>query len=404
MTTLSICIPTRDNSDICKRTIEGILRENSNEFELIIADASKDKDILADFISERNDQRARHVAVNANNRIEHWNKAIVECVGDWITFISDSDYVDPKIVDFLSQIEPVSEDQNIEAVGWNKIDYDWPEHRNEILSAKIWMNWQAFAVNIDEMRNRFCSFEREGLIPFSIYHGAVKRDLADRIRDRFGGVYFEHPMTSYEFGYKVLMEAHDIAFCERSNSVLSAHSEDLLSEATDPSDMEYKKRQFYNDIKFQNFEDIGADFPFEFEWSPRLFSAITLIWLMKKYGDVFSADGWQKNFVERRVDECNGLFSHKRFIELSNLFRGAIEKWEGGRYAQYFSPNFNPKHFSQKDYKGYFNGCLFMDKNALDAKTPSEFYAAYENFVLPTSAVNAKIIDSTSEKLAAQSA
>lgn len=386
MTELSICILTRDNYETCKTTISSILKTAHDGFELLIIDASEKSYALESYINKLEDNRVRHVPVVAENRQQHWNQAIPECNGIWITFILDSDYIDPKIVEVIRRMG--CESHSVESVGWNKVDYDWPEHRCEVRAAKVSMGTSAFSVDKSKMQKRFLGFEKEGLIPFNLYHGIVKRELVERIREKFGGAYFEHPITSYEFGYKVLTEANELAFIERPLSVLSAHSEDMLSEATGLEDFEYKKGIFYQDI---TIEDDRSKFPFLSDWSPKILGTVALTWLANTYGDEFIFDGWESQFVKRREDECNALYSEERFDELSGLYRDAIMNWNDGKFSGSFKPKFNPRHRMQKDLIGCFQNVLFLDKNAHGNANPAEFYAALENFITPTSSVGIKI-------------
>lgn len=379
MPELSICILTRNNPDTCKTTISGILKDPQMGFELLVIDASKKPDALRQYIENLHDERVRHVHVVAKDRQEHWNKAASECDGDWITFISDADYIDPKIVEIIRRL--TSETPDVESVGWNRIDYDWPEHRSEIRAAKISADSAAFLVDKSEMQKRFFGFEKEGLIPFNIFHGIVKRELVERIRKKFGGVHFEHQITSYEFGYKVLLEAKELAFTERPLSVLCTHSEDMLSEATDLEDIKHKHDAFYQDIALK---DDLSNFPFANGWSPKILGAVALRWLLEKYGDQFLIQGWEANFVKRREDECNALYSANRFDELTGLYQKAIENWCGGEFSNLFAPKFNEKFLAQKDLVGCFHGLLFIDKNAHGCVNPAGFYTAFENFVPPT--------------------
>lgn len=388
MLELSICILTRNNHEICKTTISGIMKDAPTGFELLVIDASEKSDILRLYIDSLDDDRVRHVHVLAKNRLEQWNQAIPECKGDWITFISDSDHIDPKIIEIIRRMK--HESPNVESLGWNKIDYDWPEHRSEVRATQISSESGAFLVDKNEMQKRFFGFEKEGLIPFSIYHGIVKRSLVERIGKKFGGIFFEHPVASYEFGYKVLVEANELAFTERAVSVLSAHSEDMLSQASNSENIKHKKNVFYQDIEIK---DGLSGFPFANDWSPKLFGAIVLRWLVARYGEEFFVEGWERNFIKRRQDECNALYSDKRFNELSALYQKAIANWQGGTFSNLFAPRFNERLLAQKDVVGCFKGFMFLDKGAHGCTTPAEFYAVLENFVPPTRLLGIKILE-----------
>lgn len=386
MPELSICVLTRNNQETCKITISGILEDEQRAFELLVIDASEDPDILKLNIEGLDDDRVRHVHVNAKDSQEHWNQAVPECIGDWITFISDADYIDPKIIEVIRRMK--FDSPNVDAIGWNKVDYDWPKHRGEVRATKISTENGAYLVDKKQMQKRFFGFEKEGLIPFNIYHGLVKRDLVERVRKRFGDTYFEHQIASYEFGFKVLLEANELAFAERPLSVLSTHSEDMLSEATNSEEFIYKHSLFYQDIEIKNE---SAEFPFVSSWSPKFFGAIVLRWLANRYGGEFIAEDWESNFVKRREDECNALFSRERFEELSALYQKAISNWNGGKFSKSFAPRFNPKFLAQKDIVGCFHGFLFLDKNAHGCRNPAEFYTAFSNFAPPTSNLGLKI-------------
>lgn len=388
MPELSICVLTRNNYETCKITISGILKDAQLGFELLVIDASENPVGLKLYIDSLDDDRVRHVQVGAKDRQAHWNQAIPECKGEWITFISDADHIDPKIVQIVKRLKLESPD--VDSLGWNKVNYDWPEHRNEVRATKISTKFGAFIVDKSSMQKRFFGFEREGLIPFNIYHGIVKRDLVERIRNRFGDVYFEHPITSYEFGYKVLMEANELAFTERALSILSAQSEDLLSEVSGQEDFEVKKVPFYQDIKL---EEDSSKFPFTSDLSPKILGAIALQWLIDKYGEEFFVDGWERNFVKRREDECNALYSNDRFKELSASYRKVIGNWSGGDFSNLFAPQYNQSFANQKEMVGCFHGFLFLGKNAHGSTNPAEFYAAFENFVPPSENIGIKIVE-----------
>jgi glycosyltransferase involved in cell wall biosynthesis len=390
MPELSICVLTRDNQDTCKTTISGILRDAQLGFELLVIDASETPNELKTYIGSLEDDRVRYVHVAAKDRQEHWNIAIPECNGDWLTFILDGDYIDPKIIEVIRRMK--LDCPQVESLGWNKVDYDWPEQRSEVRATKISTEHGAYIVDKNEMRDRFFGYEKEGLIPFSIYHGIVKRELVERIRHKFGGVYFEHQITSYEFGYKVLAEANELAFTGRALSVLCTHSEDMLSEASILDDIEHKKSHFYRDI---NVIDNLSEFPFASDWSPKIFGAIVLRWLVDRYGDEFFVEGWESNFVKWREEECNALYSDKRFGELSTLYQKAIENWHNGKFSKLFAPKFNQKLRMQKDLIGCFHGFLFLDKNALGSTNPAEFYNVFQNFVPTTGSIGLKLVEKT---------
>lgn len=393
MPKLSICVLTQNNQEICKRTLTSLLKQNQDQLEIIVADASDNKDILANFTDELNSKSVKYLPVHTTNKTEHWNLAMSATNGEWITFMSDSDYIDPKIVEVIDVLE--NDNKKVDALGWNKLHYDWPEQRSGIKSTKIQMSAGFFTVSSAQMRKRFLGFEKEGLIPFSVYHGAIKRKLAERIKNRFGGVYFEHAVPSYEFGFKALVEARELAFSERALSIMSHESEELLSEAIDEKDLLAKRSVFYQDLQL---EDNIPDFPFKHEWSPRLFAAITLRWLINKYGDDFRAHGidddqWRKNYVKCRRHECNQTFSKSEFERLKSLYGEALDSWHDGKYRAMFNPSFSHKLAAQKDLTGCFEKTLFLDKNAFGATTPAEFYTAHECFVAPTKVIGLKIIE-----------
>jgi glycosyltransferase involved in cell wall biosynthesis len=180
MPKLTICIPTYNRQFWCKKTVEGIIASLKGDVELLIVDGSDNGECLKSFVEQLNDDRVRLVPPTGEflPMMDNWNRAIKECKGEWISLIGDDDFIAPDIIDFIEMVEKTY--KNVDALGWNRIPYDWPENRNNYKATPIPATYDLFPVNNKILQENYCRFVQDGQVPFGIYHAAVKRTLVDK--------------------------------------------------------------------------------------------------------------------------------------------------------------------------------------------------------------------------------
>src|SRR5690606_35736912 len=91
--------------------------------------------------------------------------------------------------------------RDVDSISWDCMTFQWPDNRPIVTLASIPMtsgaSVQPKTLLVDLL---FCWSEgkRRPSIGAGIYHGAVRKTLMERIRQTYGGRYFEHPNVDWE--------------------------------------------------------------------------------------------------------------------------------------------------------------------------------------------------------------
>lgn len=136
---LTVAIPTRNRSELLKRSIECVLNQTYKDFELLIIDnASTDK--TYEVVKSFKDRRIRYFRNKKNlGIIGNWNKCIKKAVGEYINIFHDDDIMYDSFLDesvraldqnssvgfTFSLIRRVDIDRNFLNMWWE--DYDEKE-------------------------------------------------------------------------------------------------------------------------------------------------------------------------------------------------------------------------------------------------------------------------------------
>lgn len=390
MPKLTICIPTHNRQYWCKKTVEGIIKSLKGDVELLIVDGSDNGECLISFVEQLNDDRVRLVPPTGEflPMMDNWNRAIKECKGEWISFIGDDDFIAPDIIDFIEMVE--KKYQNVDALGWNRIPYDWPENRNNYKATPIPATYDLYPVNNKILQENYCRFVQNGQVPFGIYHAAVKRTLVDKMRNRFGPKDFEYPVVDFEFTCKILFEASTMVFSQRPLSVAGASKKSNSSGTTS------LERKNYILKKFEDEHDVALnapDFPFPSSISFKSTVANTLRWFLTNHDVEVNTEGWEENFVLACARETHQSVSREWFDDLCNQYKPILETWHGGKYAHLFDPVYTEVTQMKLDLVGCYNDMLHVDKFIANCQTPAEFYEVVQNFMVPVEKIGIKFKD-----------
>lgn len=188
---LSIIIATRNRVKYCINAIETILDFNYPNFELVIQD-NTENDELRKYIEQRvSDSRLKYnYTPPPFSSIDNFNAVIAAAKGRYLCLIGDDDAVIPDIF----QIVEWAEQNNISAVVPTlSVIYRWPDacldlNQNGLLSiAEITGNAKIVSTkNVVKKLMQNGGQNYLGL-PFpKLYHGIVKREYLERIKEEAG--------------------------------------------------------------------------------------------------------------------------------------------------------------------------------------------------------------------------
>jgi glycosyltransferase involved in cell wall biosynthesis len=372
---LSICVPSRNRQIYFQHTIRDLLRNPRGDIEIVAADNSDDPAIMNAFMATRADPRLRYLP--STDRClpmeDNWERVLEAATGDWIVVIGDDDYVDPDLADILAGIALRA--PQTEMVGWARLTYKWPGFRE-------------FAGNMTlPLTNRVTRYPQQALVdrlfrweqathmpanPFTIYHGAVRRDFAQALKARYGGRHFEHPVVDYEFGCKVVNSARHLVYVERSMSVLGTCPESNSAAANNfEKSLENYETLIRETGGGEEMSALMGDFPFRGHLG--IAGAIMSVqhWFKTKYR--FPVDGWEANFARALALDCRHSESRRAYDLQVELCRRALSGWRRGRFLEHFQPVYIERR-NIPAYTGMKDGYLYVDERIGGAETPGRLH------------------------------
>ena len=343
---LSICVPSRNRQSYFQNAIASLLQNRTADTEFIFADNSDDGSIMRDFLAPYADDTLITFLPSENRVLsmqDNWERTIKASSGQWISFIGDDDYIDPAVALFISKIQ--ASRPEVEAIDWEKLIYQWPGVEQVDGNNFIPVESRAVQIPQDLLMRRAFEWESAVVMPisgFSIYHGAVKRTLADRIADMCDGRYFEHPTPDIDFSFKSVLLGQGFVFSQRPFSVTGACPLSNTAGMYDFKKLKDVYDEFARDLgRDLNDDSYLADFPFSSILGVPASALQVQHWLKKKHN--LSWTGWENNFV-RCCQRFTELYRDREsFDQISSLYRLSLQKWNDGKYLNQYNPVFVPK-------------------------------------------------------------
>lgn len=387
MLQLSICLPTRNRQSYCIETIKALAASESRDFEVIVADNSDDPGPLDAFLNKHlKDGRFRLIppAPAVLPMVNNWERALEQTVGRWITVIGDDDFVDPRLAELTRRFEVKYRDAD--AISWECMTFQWPDNRPVPTLARIPLASGASILSKQALADqlyRWSERKRHPGVGVGIYHGAIKRSLMERIKQSYGGRYFEHPNVDWESNCKVVSTARAIVHSQRPFSVLGACAASNSAATVARETIESKLATFEKET--QGGISLNQPFfPFRLAGAGAslcLSIATTTVWFCHSYG--IDLTGFGANFAHAAMEECRYSQTRGEYDAKVDCFARGFAEWEGGRWAAMFKPPaFSPpKTINQ--LSGVSDETLHVREAELGPSTPAEFYRFGEHVIMP---------------------
>jgi hypothetical protein len=387
MVHLTICLPTRNRQAYCIKTIEALAKAESEDFEVIVADNSDDPAVLAGyFAQDLQDARFRLIAPEGTvlPMVDNWERAAAQAQGRWISVIGDDDYLDPRLTGLIRRYE-ISH-RGVDAISWECMSYQWPDNRPVPTLASIPLGDATRVHSRETLADqlfRWSERKRRPAVGVGIYHGAIKRPLLERIKNAYGGRYFEHPNADWESTCKVVAQARMIVHSERPFSVLGACAASNSAASLSARVLKTRMKTFTAETSGK----IALEQPF-FPFSLTgdgaslcLSIATTTAWFCHTYG--IDQGNFGVNFAHAAMDECRYSASEEDYDAKVACFTRGFAKWDGGKWAPLFKPApfTAPKTINQ--VTGLIDDRLSVREADIGAATPAEFYRFGEHAILP---------------------
>jgi glycosyltransferase involved in cell wall biosynthesis len=309
----TLIIPTRNRQKYAKEAAEYYLKSERPDIELIIVDNSDNKELIYKELKNiRFDKRLKIIPSQKGilNMRENWERAIQHAMGEWITYIGDDDALDPNIVNLIEKIFKSNQFDSYECITWTHINYCWDGVYTDTRrpSAIIPVGENIIrGINSKETLNNILTWSKPSRSlgsGASIYHGAWKRSLLEKVTKLNNGKLFKYDTAvDYESGYNALWLTEKFMHLDRPFSILGA-CQDSNSASMLNSDIAEKKRQ---DHKNEGHENVyGFKEGERFPWS----LSIVLSHFNQQW-----ANGLDIKYTKNRSNFVKGLESEVHNIE-----------------------------------------------------------------------------------------
>jgi glycosyltransferase involved in cell wall biosynthesis len=384
--TLSICVPSRNRQVWFQETIRALTSSLRTDVEFVFVDNSDDPAIMNAFIEPWfADPRVKYVPTGSVIRpmMDNWETAFDSTTGRWVVFIGDDDHVDPELAGLIIKLEEKIPD--VEALDWTKLYYTWPYEGKPVISNPVHLNSEIHEVPKSALMERAFRWEHARDVlgcGFGIYHGAVKRELMERVRaltdrDRW----FEHPIIDYDNIFKVIMYGKRFAHCRRPLSVMGVCPASNSAALGNPDAQRAKQESFDKEHKTPVDQmPCYEDFPFHSRLG--LVSCILMVqhWFAERYGHHFS--GYEERFVKSCAIECSNIRDRAKYEMVTEGYRKAISTWKNGRWLKAFKPTFQEVEPSQT-FSGLLQDSIFLTDDHEGFATVKSFYDVASAMLVP---------------------
>lgn len=390
MRRLTICIPTRNRQFYAMDAVRHMLASNRQDFEILIADNSDDAAPLHEFVKEANDTRLRLLPPEDQvlSMRANWERIPPHARGEWLSYMGDDDYIDPELSDALrvtSLIMP-----NVDAFTWGRFHYIWPDARSGTEIIKIPTGSHLAHFGKKELMRRMFYWEGAKDRPacsFGVYHGAIKKELLDRIRDAFSDCYFEHPNADYDNICKTVMMADCCILWERPLSVFGACK---ASNTIGIRNRDIGRKRLETFVKESDSELEARDFPFPIDIGITTHVGHTIEWFKQRYDIELS--GWESNFIKACVNDCEQLADRDWFDEKKQRYSQAIKAWRGTEALKLFKPVYRYGSDVPK-FMGHGEGSLHLNMEIGNAQSAAEFYNLINGMLFPVHLLEGRLKD-----------
>jgi glycosyltransferase involved in cell wall biosynthesis len=373
---LSICVPSRNRQRYFKQLIDALLASPRADVEFVLADNSDEPEIMDAFMASRSDARIRYLpsAERTLSMQENWERTLDATRGDWVSVIGDDDQIDPDLIDALKLA--IALKPGLEAFAWSNLRYGW------IIGAQRPANVRVpLAANFHDMPPWFIQRRAFGWADagasitsgFSVYHSALSRPLLLRIKARFGGTWFGHPIVDYDSALKAAAEGRAFVYCTRPFSTFGACPESNSSALYDLGQLRQAHARFDRETGRETDRDPWlANFPFPTTLGLPSAVGQVQMWLAHSHGVEMLA-GWEQNFVGALMKNCASFQNRDDFDFLATELRRILAVWKDGAHLAQFAPVYQ-QALAGEIFTGRNSDALYIADNIGGAHSPSAFY------------------------------
>lgn len=199
---LSIIIPTKNRSALVCRTIDSILNQDYEDYEVILVD-NDDSDNTMRAVSKYSDEHFKYYRTGNLSMADNWNFGYRQTRGEYICLIPDKEVFKPGalriLADLLSQYNPDS------------LSWTWSEILSDSDCGKLTGSGKVVSHSTLDLINMFLGMKHSDYSYLRIHlprglNSCIKRDLYNKIIRKTGKISLENT-PDYTQAYQILFNS-----------------------------------------------------------------------------------------------------------------------------------------------------------------------------------------------------
>jgi glycosyltransferase involved in cell wall biosynthesis len=184
----SIVIPTRNRADTLKHSIQTILNQSFEDYEIIICN-NNSIDNTEEIVRDFTDNRMKYIKSEIDlSMSDNWELAYTQVKGKYVTYMADNDGFIDGSLSFLYKLLKLYNYPNI--LRWEKNQYNWPcldSINKNILRIKL--NKKIHVCNSDSIIKEIIGGKRDYPSLPMIYTSFIKKTLIDSFKSETGRLF-----------------------------------------------------------------------------------------------------------------------------------------------------------------------------------------------------------------------
>ncbi len=385
---LTICVPSRNRQIYFQETIRALTSSLRTDVQFVFADNSDDPTIMNEFMKDvQQDPRVTYIPSTDRvlSMVDNWERTAEAARGEYWVFIGDDDYVDPDLVDYIKNLTRIT--GPMDGIAWRLIGYTWPYEGRPRLTAVVPFASLTVKVEQADLFRKMFGWQDCTHVPrsgFSIYHSAISGKLMHRIRQTYGGRFFEHPVVDFDSAFKVICLGQKFSATARPFGIMGSCP---LSNSFGVGKLQQWRERIADFVKEAGYnyetDEQFRKFPFTSALGTTATIAVAQQWFKKKYDIEF--ENWGENFAKGCAFDCCNYRDRESFEAAADSYRTAFKLWQNGKYLRFFNPSYNTAHENNGTAvsSGFSDEEIYLDQEIGGCKTPGELFAIVRGMVTP---------------------
>lgn len=210
----TVIVPTRDRAETLAATIRTCLRQNYQNFEIIVSDNCSN-DNTREIIEQFHDQRIRYI--NPGRRLSmsgNFEFALGHVIDGFVMFIGSDDGIMPDAIDY---VDSIVQKYQVDAVSCQQASYVWPNFPDKAIAGRLTFGglgrnieiraskeWVAKALSFQtlycyDLPNLYCGFVHKRIIDKAYKDGVYFRSVTPDAYSAFATAIF---VDNYAFSFR----------------------------------------------------------------------------------------------------------------------------------------------------------------------------------------------------------